>query len=36
LAAARSSRLFFNPTRYDRMSTPRKDQALRALAYPSS
>jgi hypothetical protein len=36
LAAARSSRLFFNPTRYDRMNTPRKDQALGALVYPSS
>jgi len=34
-AAARSSRFFFNPTRYDRMVTPRQDQAKGALQYPS-
>jgi len=34
-AAARSSRLFFNPTRYDRMYTPRQDPAQQALVYPS-
>jgi len=34
-AAARSSRLFFNPTRYDRMYTPREDQAKGALQYPT-
>jgi len=34
-AAARSSRLFLNPTRYDRMYTPRQDQAQQALVYPS-
>jgi hypothetical protein len=33
-AAARSSRLFFNPTRYDRMYSPRQDQAKNALVYP--
>jgi hypothetical protein len=36
LAWDRSSRLFFNPTRFDRMETPRKDQALRAISKPSA
>ena len=34
LAWERSSRLFFNPTRYDRMNTPRNDQALYAISKP--
>jgi hypothetical protein len=35
LAWERSSRLFFNPTRYDRMETPRSDKALHAIAKPT-